>query len=345
MSKKVTISEVAKAANVSVATVSRILNKKDGNIKISENTKTKVLDISNSLGYQQNPFASALRTKNTGVLGVIIRDIMDPLLSKIVKEVQNYVHEKNLELFIGHTDYQYETAKRQLNAMVNYLFDGLIILDNLSENDLFIQNIKKQGVPFVAIAGDIENFVSPVIRTDEKKGIEMAVNHLIMLEHENIGYIGNQLLGVKHRFNYFKKEIEAMKLPANSKAWQNDIKKKSMITDYLMNIQKLSSPPTAIVCATDKLALQTISSAQQIGIKIPEDLSIIGFDDIEEASEYFPSLTTIQQSVSEITATAIDQLISMIQDKEKEYPKEQIIEPKLIVRSSTSINNHKSKHS
>ncbi|MDR5588307.1 LacI family DNA-binding transcriptional regulator [Clostridium aquiflavi] len=341
MNKKVTISEVAKAANVSVATVSRILNKKDGNIKISEKTKTKVLDIANSLGYQQNPFASALRTKNTGVLGVIVRDITDPLLSKIVKEVQNYVHEKNLELFIGHTNYQYETAKRQLNAMINYLFDGLIILDNLSENDLFIQNIKKQGVPFVAIMGDIENYITPVIRTDEKEGIKMALNHLITLNHENIGYIGNQLLGVRHRFNYFKEEIEALKLPSNPKTWQNKIKTKSMITDYLINIQQLSCPPTAIVCATDKLALQTISSAQQLGIKIPEDLSIIGFDDIEEASEYFPSLTTIHQSVSEISAAAIEQLISMIQNKSQEYIKEQIIQPKLIIRSSTSINNHK----
>lgn len=341
MNKKITISEVAKAANVSVATVSRILNKKDGDIKISEKTKTKVLDVANSLGYQQNPFASALRTKNTGVIGTIIRDITDPLLTKIAKEVQNYVHEKNLELFIGHTNYQHETAKHQLSAMANYLFDGLIILDNISKDDLLIQNIKKQGIPFVAIAGDIENFISPVIRTDEKKGIQMAVNHLVMLEHRNIGYLGNELLGVKHRFGYFKQELEALKLPLNLKICQNDIKIKSMITDYLINIQTISSPPTAIVCATDKLALQTISSAQQIGIRIPEDLSIVGFDDIEEASEYFPSLTTIQQPISEISATAIDLLISMIQNKEKEFPEEQIIEPKLIVRSSTSINNHK----
>lgn len=341
MNKKVTISEVAKAANVSVATVSRILNKKDGDIKISEKTKTKVLDAANSLGYQQNPFASALRTKNTGVIGTIIRDITDPLITKIAKEVQNYVHEKNLELFIGNTNYQHETAKHQLSAMANYLFDGLIILDNISKDDLFIQDIKKQGIPFVAIAGDIENFISPVIRTDEKKGIQMAVNHLIMLGHRNIGYLGSELLGIKHRFGYFKQEIEALKLPLDSKVCQNDIKRKSMITDYLINIQTISSPPTAIVCATDKLALQTISSAQQIGIRIPEDLSIVGFDDIEEASEYFPSLTTIQQPVSEISATAIDLLISMIQNKEKEFPEEQIIEPKLIVRSSTSINNHK----
>lgn len=338
MNKKVTITEVAKAANVSVATVSRILNNKDGNIKISEKTKTKVLDVANSLGYQQNPFASALRTKNTGVIGAIIRDISDPLLTKIIKKMQVYVHEKGLELFIGHTDYQYETAKRQLNAMVNYLFDGLILLDSFSENDLFIQSMKKQGIPFIAVAGDIENFVSPVIRTDEKKGIQMAINHLIALEHRNIGYLGNQLVGVKHRFSYFKQEIEAMKLPLNSNLWHNDIKTKSMITDYLTNIKKLSYPPTAIVCATDKLALQTISSAQQLGIEVPGDLSIVGFDDISEASEYFPSLTTIHQPVSEISVAAIDQLISMIQDKDKEYPNEQIIEPKLIVRSSTSIN-------
>ena len=121
---KVTITDVAKTANVSVSTVSRILNKVDGKIKISETTRQRVLDVALELGFSLNPFASALRTNRTGLMGVVIRDIADPFLVKLLKDIQWQCQEKGVELFISNSNYDIEKAYRQLGIMLNHWFDG-----------------------------------------------------------------------------------------------------------------------------------------------------------------------------------------------------------------------------
>ena len=126
--KNVTIADVAKAAGVSLGTVSRVINSKDGVIKVSERTTQKVLDAAKELGYQPNPFAAALRSQKSGVIGVIVRDINDPFLRQIIRDVQDEAHKKGIELLIGHAEYELKTAERQLSFMVNHWFDGLVLL-------------------------------------------------------------------------------------------------------------------------------------------------------------------------------------------------------------------------
>lgn len=335
--KKVTITDVAKAANVSVATVSRILNNRDGKIKISEKTKQRVLTTANELGYQLNPFAASLRTNRTGVIGAIIRDISDPFLVKIAKGVHRAAQSKGIELFLANTDYQRETAHHQLHLMVNHWFDGLIILDNLSKEDPFIQMIQQRNVPFVSITGENNSALKPVVHTDDIKGVQMALDHLMALGHQRIGYIGSDLAGVKGRLNYFQDYMHEKNLDINGAYIQAHASSRTDISSFIEKVIQLEQSPTALFCATDVLAIKVINIASQFGLRVPRDLSIIGFDDIDEASEYYPALTTIKQPSQQLSSQAVDLLMDIINGQENE--REVIIEPELIVRESTSHPN------
>ncbi|KGX84784.1 LacI family DNA-binding transcriptional regulator [Pontibacillus litoralis] len=334
--KKVTITDVAKKANVSVATVSRILNNRDGKIKISQKTTDRVLTVANELGYQLNPFAASLRTKRTGVIGAIVRDISDPFLVKVVKAVQHYAHHNGVELFLANTDYKSETAHQQLKLMVNHWFDGLIILDNLSEEDAFIQRLKHQQTPFVSITGESSCSLKPVVHTDDVNGVQQAIDHFIQLGHEHIGYIGNALPGVQMRYDYFCKYMKKRNLQVNSLYVQPEVTGREDIAEFMEGILACKQPPTAIFCATDALALKLVNVAGQYNVSIPNELSIIGFDNIDEAADYYPALTTVSQSSDQLASQAVDLLMEII-NTEQPIKKEIVIPPELVVRESTSV--------
>src|SRR6478735_5184499 len=192
--KKVTITEVAKEAGVSLATVSRIFNNKDGKIKISEKTKQKVLKAAAHLGYQTNPFAAALRAQKTGIIGILIRDLKDPFLIELLKKVQQQVQSRGMDVLIGHTDYEETTAERQLNVMMNHWFDGVILLDYVAAQH-------------------------PIVHVDDAVGMQLAVAHLTDLGHKNIGFVGKAVSGVEHRLSLFYQYVPS----ANAKFVKEDM--------------------------------------------------------------------------------------------------------------------------
>jgi LacI family transcriptional regulator len=161
--KKVTITEVAKEAGVSLATVSRIFNNKEGKIKISETTKQKVLKAAAHLGYQTNPFAAALRAQKTGIIGILIRDLKDPFLIELLKKVQQQVQSRGMDVLIGHTDYEETTAERQLNVMMNHWFDGVILLDYVAAQHPFVDVLKQYQTPYVSLTGDASSALWPIV--------------------------------------------------------------------------------------------------------------------------------------------------------------------------------------
>lgn len=333
---KVTITDVAKTANVSVSTVSRILNKVDGKIKISETTRQRVLDVALELGFSLNPFASALRTHRTGLMGVVIRDIADPFLVKLLKDIQWQCQEKGVELFISNSNYDIEKAYKQLGIMLNHWFDGLIILENV--DNAFLDVLSEHGTPYVLITGDFSSSLRPVVHTNDKLGIELAIDHLIQIGHRNIGFIGNQDGGVRERLSYFRTHVQRQGLTVNKEYIEANANSKSDIERFLDRLLHSDKMPTGIVCATDLLAIRLMNCAMQHGLQVPKDISVIGFDDIEMASEHFPTLTTIQQALTQLSSAAIDILLNLIEHDSDEETRlrEVIVEPTLIIRQSTA---------
>jgi LacI family transcriptional regulator, repressor for deo operon, udp, cdd, tsx, nupC, and nupG len=337
-SRKVTIADVAREAGVSSGTVSRVLNPPpDQSVKISEATRELVMSAVNRLGYQTNPFASALRSQRTGVIGAIIRDINDPFLSLMARELQHIAHSHGVELLMGHAEYDLETVRRQLKFMGNW-FDGLLIIGDMPGDQAIFEDLRQADMPYVAVACGTKG-VTPLVNVDEEYGTRMGLEYLYALGHRRIGFIGNtNHAGIRERWAAFERFIAEKSL-----VWQEGYLQSCPYTrvasiSAVQNLLSLPLPPTAILCTSDLQALGAVSGAWQMGWRVPEAVSIMGFDDIEEASDTFPALTTVRQPVGDMANEAMSLLMKLIQDpSKKEGALDRIIvKPRLMVRRSCS---------
>jgi LacI family repressor for deo operon, udp, cdd, tsx, nupC, and nupG len=335
VAKNITIADIAKAAGVSKGTVSRVLNNRDGDIPISEKTREKVEEVAKELGYQPNPFAAALRSQRTGVIGAVIRDISDPFLILIMKAIQKTLHAKNLELLIGHAEYESETAERQFNLLLNRWSDGLLLLGNLPGDQTILSNLKKYNTPIVAIAGNISDMI-PSVDFNNVTGTRAALNYLYELGHRRIAFIGNQEhAGVRERLAVFKEFLAEHSLSIWEEYIKTNPKTRGEALSCTRSLLSLPKSPTAIFCASDLLALGAMNGAWQMGLAVPKDISIIGYDDIEEAADSYPPLTTIRQPAGAISNAAVELLLELIGNPNgMDLNTKVSIHPELIIRSS-----------
>ncbi len=333
----VTIADIAEAAHVSVGTVSRVLNRRDGSIKISQATQTRVLEAAQRLGYRPNPFAAALRTQRTGVLGAIIRDIGDPFLSELARTLQQAAHEQGFELLLGHTDYDPQTAQRQMTFMLNHWFDGLFLLGNIPGDMTLLSMIQQSRTPCVALASCSETSVA-LVALDEVRGASLSLDYLFQSGHRRIAFVGTiEHAGVSERLVTFRQFVHDRGLEWHDEYEQCCTRTPGDATVRLRQLLRLPSPPTAIFCASDVLALRAMNVAWQLGFHLPDQLSIIGFDDIEQAAESVPSLTTIRQPVALMAQQAVSMLREIIDGSPGDVQEHRcIVQPELIIRASCS---------
>jgi LacI family repressor for deo operon, udp, cdd, tsx, nupC, and nupG len=333
----VTLADIAAAAHVSVGTVSRVLKQREGSIKISPATRDRVLETAQRLGYQPNPFASALRTQRSGVLGTIIRDIGDPFLSLLVRALQQAVHKQGFELLLGHADYDSQTAQRQLTFMLNHWFDGLFLLGNIPDDATLLTALKQGRTPCVALAAGSEAPV-PLVALDEARGTSLALDYLYDLGHRRIAFVGFvEHAGVRERLIAFREFVRHRGLEWHDGYEQQCTRAPGDAAGRIRRLLELTTPPTALFCASDLLALRAMSIAWQLGFHLPDQLSIIGFDDIEQAAESVPSLTTIRQPVALMAQQAMSMLGNLVTGSPI-YPRDErrVVQPELIIRASCS---------
>lgn len=335
--KRITIADVAREAGVSIGTVSRVLNQREGTVAISEETKQRIFDIANQLGYQANPFASALRTRRTGLIGVIIRHIRDPFLNQLAGELQVVASLKDFELLIGHANEDIMTAGRQINRMRSHLFDGVILLGDIPGDIALIEELARLNTPFVSVSRGRQPG-TPYIVIDEEKGVSLAMDHLCSLGHRRICFLGKpESLGLQSRRLAFEKYVYEKCLEWEEEYLQPCPNNYRAALETALAILNLPRPPTALFCATDLIALGAINGALAYGCHLPDDLSIIGFDNLRLAEEVSPRLTTIEQPIRKMAEMAITTLIELIENQSLDQQcAENIVEPRLVLRESCS---------
>jgi len=333
MKNRVTAKDVAKLAGVSQSTVSRVLNN-TGTDFISEKTKERVHAVVNDLGYAPNPYARALRGKKTYLLGLIVREISDPFFSKLISEISQQANAIGYRVVLGpaHSD---PVKAHKLISTFSQHHDGIIILGDLRNDEETIKKIIEDYPGFVAMCRGSKMQEVSSVNVDNKKGIELLLNHLVDLGHKRFGFLDGGWLGDNldrkmgfvnylHREN-LTEEPEWIQV-AGSSAETSYIAMKKML--------QFSSRPTAILAADDVLAIGAMKAITESGMKIPDDISITGFDDIDPADFVCPSLTTIRQPVEEMSELALKLLMDVL---EGGNPQNRIFltDPELIVRSST----------
>lgn len=333
--KRITIADVAKAAGVSIGTVSRVVNGRSGNIRVSAATEKQVWAAVEKLGYQPNLFASALRTQRTGVMGAIVRDINDPFLSLLACELQQVSHTEGLELLLGHAQYDPRVAGRQLSVMRAW-FDALLIIGDMVGHQAAISLVKSIDSTFEGLDQIASNSM-PLVSIDDAYGTRTGMEYLYSLGHRRIAFIGNtEYLGVQERYQAFRNFTAEHALPWHDDYYRPCPNQRGAAAAAAQGLLQLPEPPTAIFAMSDLQAISAISAAWEAGWSVPSDISVMGFDDVAEAPTTHPALTTLHQPVSLMAERAFKLVMAYLNgtDIENEAELPIVVRPQLVIRRS-----------
>jgi DNA-binding LacI/PurR family transcriptional regulator len=329
---KPTIYDVAKKAGVSISTVSRVINNTG---RISEKTRKKVLEVMETLRYQPSVVASALTGKRTRTIGLIIPDVANPFFAEISRKVEDRGRELGFNLLMCNTDNNPETEEMYLSLLKQKSVDGIII-GTTTKNSTLLKELLEENFPVALIAQDIPELVIDAVTVDDFLGGYQATSHLVSLGHKKIAIMLGNLSrsSDKYRLQAYRQVLEKNDLGYDEKL--------VIYTDYSMEdakraaLELLNSPerPTAIFACFDSLAIGVYQAAKELGLNIPNDLSVVGFDNTILASIVDPPLTTIAQPIDEMGRQVMDLLIREIKG-EKTTKQRVILPPELIIRKST----------
>lgn len=332
---KATIYDIAELSGYSISTVSKVIN---NNPNVSDKAKTKVLDAINQLAYLPSSSARALATNKSQMIGVVFTEdlgvgLAHPFFGPVIESFRKFVDLYNYDLLFVSRNIKEE--KDYVNQLIRRGVDGIIVFstDTEKSSTSVYQNFK---IPTVFIDMNFKN--SNVVYSDNLQGVRLAVDHLVSLGHEKIAHIHGEreIFTSEERikgFNLAMKEHN-LKLPeeytANGGYYSIEGGRSAM-----MRLLKLEKQPTAVFVSGDKMAIGAIQAIKEVGKSVPEDYSIIGYDDIEIVKYIEPALTTIAQDKESIGRQAGKMLVDNIQNDDAPYSAK-IIPVRLVKRESVA---------
>ena len=327
------IKKIAEHAQVSTATVSRLINKTS---YISPETAKKVWSAIEELGYYPNTNARGLASGRSFLLGLIVSDIVNPFFPELVKSFEECAVEKGYEVITANTNYDPARTALRVRSLIERRIDGAAVMTSEMDQTL-IDELSTRGIPIVFLdTGEVRENISN-IRIDYEQGISEAVNHLLELGHRRIGFISGplDLKSARIRRSAFLNFLRR----------QGIIEKKELITtgnhkisggrEAMNRLLKLQVRPTAVLASNDLSAIGALQVMRNHGLRVPEDISLIGFDDIDLAESTDPPLTTVNLSRVKVAESAFNSLFELINGN-KEIGTEVRVGTKLIIRESTA---------
>lgn len=328
------LKDVADRAGVSTATVSRVLNSPK---KVSEHTRQKVRDAIKALGYQPNRVARRLsgRHEAARMISLIIPDIQNPFYSLVARGVEDVANNHHCVLILGNADGKPEKEERYLNLMRAESVDGIIAPPISEKEESLIVRLVKDGVPIVSIDGPMTSVEIDHVLVDNVKGAYEAVEQLIQLNHQRIGFIGGPLhyLGFKERFLGYKKALADHHIYLNETLIKMGESRPDNAHQLTRELLDLPDRPTALFTADNLITTGALEAIYAYRLRIPADISIVGFDDIPVARAFHPPLSVVRQSAYNLGYTAARLLFQRLQDPGK-APVKVVLEPELILRDS-----------
>ncbi len=308
---KATIKDVAKEAGVSIATVSRIVNDIHG--QYNEKTKKGVVETIEKLGYQPNAIARSLRNRKTRTIGFMVPGLQS-FFAEILEGVQSVARKKGYSIVLCNTDYDPKQEEAYVVNLLERRVDGVIFTSGVMKDE-HILRLKEEGIPIVLIEKFMENSDIPAIVIDNILAAKKAVKHLLSLGYRNIGYISAplELVPLRDRFEGYKQALLESGVPYDSSVVyiEKTIKKEDLRSGYkiMKRILQQGNFPRAFFIVSDTLAIGAIKAIKDFGMRIPDDIAIVGFDDIDIASFSDPPLTTMIQPKYQMGVKGMERLI------------------------------------
>lgn len=328
------IKDVAKLAGVSQAIVSRVINQ-DQTLAIRDSTRDRVLWAIRELDYRPNMLGRNLRSNSTKLLGVFVPDIINPYFAELLTGVEDAALESGFRTMFFNTSDSPEKELELVYAALEYHVDGFLIASVTSASKI-LNVLSEEGKPYVMIQRRADKFSGSYIGTDDAKGSYLSVEHLVQLGHERIAYIAgdhNTYSGEKRKNEFFR-AMEYFNLTVPDSYVVDSGNRIDDAYNASLGLLEQETIPTAIVCYNDMLAIGAITAVLAKGLRIPEDISIIGCDDIWMSAQMCPPLTTVCASIWDLGYSATNMLVNHLKNPDAQK-KEIITDVKLIVRKST----------
>jgi len=327
---KTTIREISKLSGYSVTTVSRVLGKSE---LVKEDTKEKILRIIKDQSYSPSIIARSLKTKKTNTIGLILGDIENPFYSRVAKGVIDTAEQRDYNVILCNSSYDTKLEEKSIEMLLSREVDGFL-LTTVKLNQSVIDDLKYRRVPYVLIDYKLDLPGVSYIVNDDYHGGKIAAEYLVNLGHKNIAFFGNEKLSsFKKRFNGFKDILDKYGIIVNEFTI-DDINDITEINNSLRNLIKAEEKVTALFAANDFLAIKTMENLSVLGLKVPKDISIIGYDNINISLMLRVPLTTINQPKYKTGKLAAELLLDMLESKEAIGDKRLILKPELIIRQS-----------
>lgn len=318
----VTIYDVAREANVSMATVSRVVN---GNPNVKPTTRKKVLEAIDRLGYRPNAVARGLASKKTTTVGVIIPDISSIFYSELARGIEDIATMYKYNIILSNSDQNTDKELHLLNTMLGKQVDGIVFMGG-NITDVHVEEFKRSPVPIVLAASVEEQAQTPSVNINYEQAIYDSVQLLVEKRHKRIAFVSGPMsepINSVRKLAGYKRALEEAGIAFDDAlVAEGDYSYDSGI-EALAHLLEQSDKPTAVIAATDEMALGVIHGAQDRGVSIPDDLEVIGFDNTRLSLMVRPQLTTVVQPTYDIGAVAMRLLTKLMN---KEQVDDQIVE-------------------
>jgi DNA-binding LacI/PurR family transcriptional regulator len=336
-----TVLDIAVSAGVAPMTVSRVINDSD---YVSKEMRERVQRAIDKLGYRPNALARSLRSRRTHVVGILLSDIANPFSAQLAGSIQQVLLEKGYTAFVSITE-SVQGEQAALDAFFDHRVDGIVVatVETVAGNEA-LARIAKQGMPIVGVGRAISQPAVDRVTTDSWRGAYQAVEHLISLGHKRIGFLGASVLnaGRLRRFQGFADCLQENGLPLAKELivgpeaeFGPGYSTQADGYDGMKQLLSLSRPPTAVFARNDFTAIGAICAARDGGLTIPDDIALVGFDNVPLAAYASPPLTTVAQPTTEQGQKAALMLLERIGGLASREGREACFNCQLIVREST----------
>ncbi len=335
MDKRVTIDDVARAAKVHKATVSRALNVETQH-QVSQDTIKKIKKTARLLGYRPNAMARSLRTSLSTTIGVIIPDLTNPFFPPVIRGIEDYLQPRGYTALLANTDGHEEVERAAIDSLLERRVDGLIVASGHHGEQPVLARLHETGVHVVMLNRDAGGLPFPLVTGDDASGVAASVAHLYALGHRDILHIAGPL--------DLSTSIVRMQAFTHACAAHADVRG-TVVEASGLSVEagqqamdaldaEAAGRVTAIIASNDLIALGVLRSLRSRNVRCPEEISVIGFNGITFAEDFSPPLTTVRVPAAELGAAAARLLLQGIGEDARE-PVTMMLPVSLIVRAST----------
>jgi DNA-binding LacI/PurR family transcriptional regulator len=334
MRRMPTIADIAKEAGVAKSTVSRALN---GSSRISEPTRKRVATAALRMKYEPNYLARNLSKRKTLTIGVILEDIMNPFYTEVAKGIETVLKDHGYTMLLTSSGYVPEAERELTRTLLRNKVDGVLITP-VSVDSEAIGLMESRQAPFFIMNDKSENRNLNWIDSDNIAGGIMAAEYLLNLGHKRFMILrSTRLRGSRDRFEGFRHALEARRIRLDDQVVLGDATSRqdgSRLVSEFVHVNGAKELPSAIIAVNDTVALGAMESLFEHGIRVPDDVSIIGYDDIYIASFIRVPLTTVHQAKFRMGQIAATGLLHMLDGRQEPRGQQFLIKPRMVVRES-----------